>query len=103
MGNIIWAPSCQNELYHHGVKGQKWGVRKNREQSFKRAERSIDRAKKFSSKRMDSFTRLGGFFAKKRFGGLIKANDIKAGRNWLHDENIRQNQLLCRPLINKII
>lgn len=28
MGNNIWAPSCQNELYHFGVKGMKWGVRR---------------------------------------------------------------------------
>lgn len=24
---IFWKPSEQLELYHHGVKGQKWGVR----------------------------------------------------------------------------
>lgn len=24
----IWAPAYQPELYHHGVKGQKWGVRR---------------------------------------------------------------------------
>lgn len=28
MGNTFWAPSYQPELYHHGVKGQKWGVRR---------------------------------------------------------------------------
>ena len=28
MGNTFWAPSCQPELYHHGIKGQKWGVRR---------------------------------------------------------------------------
>lgn len=27
---IFWKPSEQLELYHHGVKGQKWGVRKDR-------------------------------------------------------------------------
>lgn len=25
-----------NELYHHGVKGQKWGVRKNEKNRLKR-------------------------------------------------------------------
>ena len=27
MGNYI---VCNNELYHHGVKGMKWGVRKKK-------------------------------------------------------------------------
>lgn len=25
----MWKPSYQPELYHHGVKGMKWGVRKD--------------------------------------------------------------------------
>lgn len=25
---IFWKPSEQLELYHHGIKGQKWGVRR---------------------------------------------------------------------------
>lgn len=29
---IFWTPSEQLELYHHGVKGQKWGVRRYRDE-----------------------------------------------------------------------
>lgn len=32
-----------NELYHHGVKGMKWGVRKAREDNVKRLEKSRKR------------------------------------------------------------
>lgn len=34
-GNSMWSYNCtsySNELYHHGVKGQKWGVRRDRKQ-----------------------------------------------------------------------
>lgn len=30
---IFWKPSVQLELYHHGVKGQKWGVRRYRDEN----------------------------------------------------------------------
>ena len=30
---IFWKPSVQLELYHHGIKGQKWGVRRYRDEN----------------------------------------------------------------------
>lgn len=53
MGNNIWAPSCQNELYHFGVKGMRWGVRKAArysDGSYGRDGKRIQRARAIASK-----------------------------------------------------
>lgn len=53
MGNNFWAPSCQSELYHFGVKGMKWGVRRFQaypDGSFGRTGKSIQRAERIAER-----------------------------------------------------
>ena len=53
MGNTFWAPSCQPELYHHGIKGQKWGVRRYQpyaDGSFGKGGKIIQKAKRIAEK-----------------------------------------------------
>ena len=50
---IFWKPSEQLELYHHGVKGQKWGVRRFQaypDGSFGRTGKSIQRAERIAER-----------------------------------------------------
>lgn len=46
----------KNELYHHGVKGMKWGVRKKRQKASKKtnriAKRTINAGKDFANRQM---------------------------------------------------
>lgn len=41
----MWKPTYQPELYHHGVKGMKWGVRKDRKTSGERKSHSTSSEK----------------------------------------------------------
>lgn len=50
---IFWKPSEQLELYHHGVKGQKWGVRRFQaypDGSFGRTGKNIQRAERIAER-----------------------------------------------------
>lgn len=53
MRNYIWVPSYQPELYHHGIKGMKWGVRKQTrysDGSYGRDGKRIQKARVIASK-----------------------------------------------------
>ena len=45
-GDILYRVYYSNELYHYGVKGMKWGVRRNPSRAFAKASRKADRLKK---------------------------------------------------------
>ena len=50
MYNRWLSPLCATELYHHGVKGMKWGVRKDRQRGINGEGRYILKAQKQASK-----------------------------------------------------
>ena len=60
-----------NELYHHGIKGQKWGVRR-----FQNADGTLTDAgyKRYNRKDME---REGGEVYKKRYDELYKKHDME--------------------------
>ena len=41
--NIFWRPTYQPELYHHGVKGMRWGIRKDRKSSSKKRKTALEK------------------------------------------------------------
>ena len=68
---MMWSPSYQPELYHHGIKGQKWGVRRYQpyaDGSFGKTGRRIQRAERIAERgtprsygrAMTKLSRLGG-------------------------------------------
>lgn len=72
--------SNPNELYHHGVKGMKWGVRKDPEYSSNFASRRL--AKKLS-RQVDSQAELMRNTYRGPAGNLITVGDKKA-----HNKNV---------------
>ena len=85
---IIHRSNEENELYHHGVKGMKWGVRKSEYKSMTRQQRKEQRKKYYDTpegkikKATTIGTVLGG-----PIGGIIagsvaakKMNDIPKGQ-----------------------
>lgn len=59
-GGIVYTiklDSSDNELYHYGVAGQKWGIRKSRYRgSNKRKKRKLDEAKYLSTEELNKRT-----------------------------------------------
>ena len=62
----MWHVVRDDELYHHGVKGQKWGVRR-----FQNPDGTLTAA------------------GKKRYNKIQASKDRMEGRQWLADEKKR--------------
>lgn len=54
MMNYIWMYTYQTELYHHGVKGQKWGVRRYQNYDGTYTKKGLERYNKAASDYTDA-------------------------------------------------
>lgn len=62
----MWSYNYTDELYHHGVKGMKWGVRRNKSEYY-----TFGKArKKAKAAARDARAQKG---AKRKLGGLVEA------------------------------
>lgn len=112
------------ELYHHGIKGQKWGVRRfqNSDGTFTQAgkerygvksdkqavklakyqEREYEKAKKMYSREREALTRNNAKLSQKRDAALSNLNTRKAEK--LENKIERNNQSIKRgDKISKIV
>lgn len=90
MNYIITRTNQPNELYHHGVKGMKWGKRKAQSEYHQ----SLSRAKstyKSNKKKIDAgYTKAAEMFDKKTNGGRVRNKTAeqafdKAADKWAAD------------------
>lgn len=88
----------ENELYHHGIKGQKWGVRRfqNKDGSLTKAgQKRVDKAQRKAAK--SNKTERGGFIFKKKAPTVERAktdeeinpNDLNARFKQMTGENVK--------------
>lgn len=88
----------ENELYHHGIKGQKWGVRRfqNKDGSLTKAgQKRVDKAQRKAAK--STKTERGGFIFKKKAPTVERAktdeeinpNDLNARFKQMTGENVK--------------
>lgn len=88
----------ENELYHHGIKGQKWGVRRyqNKDGSLTKAgQKRVDKAQRKAAK--SAKTERGGFLFKKKAPTVERAktdeeinpNDLNARFKQMTGENVK--------------
>lgn len=88
----------ENELYHHGIKGQRWGVRRfqNKDGSLTKAgQKRVDKAQRKAAK--STKTERGGFIFKKKAPTVERAktdeeidpNDLNARFKQMTGENVK--------------
>ena len=104
---IFWKPSVQLELYHHGIKGQKWGVRRYRNENGrltplgnrKRLNMEVKGDKAFSEGRIQ---KAGKYYSKaakiegltdqelaKKYSSYSKAEKKASKSDYMSDESKR--------------
>lgn len=71
-----------NELYHYGVKGMKWGIRKNPVEAYNKASRKLDKL----NKRVER--------SESKMNRKIRKADRNLTKPWLFSGGNKKNSLL---------
>ncbi len=111
MGNNIWAPSCQNELYHFGVKGMKWGVRRDRyvysSGSLVGKRRKLQSELNRTDKRL-ARDRYGAYTQHKKLSKAISKNKSQDKKDKImakynkFAKNVEEGEAMTKQLLNDV-
>ena len=95
-------PVHKNELYHHGIKGQKWGVRRFRNEDGSLTEAGKQRYNEnYSAQQRTRDQKLYGRGGVKRINKRMNAGEgIQSAR---HNEVVRQERILGAKRIGKTV
>lgn len=90
------------ELYHHGIKGQKWGVRRTAAQLGHRVAKAASKAGKATGKALSKAGKATGKFAKKEATKAKKAAVASAKQHFKEEKEKRYYKKLHKKKLSQM-
>lgn len=88
-----------NELYHHGVKGMKWGVRRKKKQDGERSKKTMSTAKKVAIGAAVVAAIAGGAYGAYKLNNLVKTQSFEINKK----RGIHEASKLFQEKVDEII
>lgn len=95
----------QNQLYHHGIKGQKWGVRRTPAQLGHRIKSTFSRKKKKKVKKVEEQPKkkTAKDMTDEELRSAIKRMTLEQEYNNLHPAEISQGKKFVKKMMEKVV